>query len=108
MKKGEVWIIELPSKGAREQKGIRPGFIIATTETNMVITIPLTSNLQALKFPNTLRIKNSKQNNLEKDSIALIFQMLSLDKKRFVTKIGNIEQEYMNEIDEIIKKMFKY
>ena len=91
MKKGEIWIIELPSKGAHEQKGIRPGFIIAMTGTNMVITIPLTSNLQALKFPNTIRIKNSNINNLERDSVAMIFQMLSLDKMRFIQKIGELE-----------------
>ena len=56
MKKGEVWILELPSKGGREQKGIRPGFIVAMTNMNMIFTIPLTSNLQALKFPNTIKI----------------------------------------------------
>ncbi|MAH03798.1 hypothetical protein CMI39_03365 [Candidatus Pacearchaeota archaeon] len=108
MKKGEVWILELPSKRGKEQKGIRPGIIIANTKTNMIVTLPLTSNLQALRFPNTLKIKTSKENNLEKDSIALIFQIQSLDKKRFLAKIGIIENKYMTKINNIIKEMFEY
>ena len=59
MKKGEIWILKLPSKGGKEQKGIRPGIIIANTKTSMIVTLPLTSNLQALRFPNTIEIKNS-------------------------------------------------
>jgi len=106
MKKGEIWIIDIPPKGAHEQKGVRPGFIIATTGTNMIITIPLTSNLHSINFPNTLKIKNSETNNLKKDSIALIFQMLALDRRRFIQKVGDIEKEYLNQIDEIIKNMF--
>ena len=35
MKKGEIWVIEFPLKGKREQKGIRPGLIVADTKTGL-------------------------------------------------------------------------
>lgn len=107
MKKAELWVLKLPFKNGREQRGMRPGLVIADTETNMIVVIPLTSNLQALRFPHTLEIKKSKENKLEKDSIALIFQIQSLDKKRFINKIGTLENSYMNQIDKILKKLFQ-
>ena len=56
MKKGEIWLIELPSADGREQVGNRPAIIMA--ETGVVnIVIPLTSNIQALRFPHTIEIK---------------------------------------------------
>ncbi len=107
MKKGEIWIIELPFKNGREQSGTRPCIIISDTKTDMVIVIPLTSNIQALRFPNTLEIKKSLENNLEKDSIALIFHIQSLDKKRFINKVGILEDHYLKKIDELLKKLIE-
>lgn len=86
---------------------MRPGLVIVDTKTNMVLTIPLTSNIQALRFPDTIEIKKSKENKLEKDSIALVFQIQSLDKKRFVNKIGVLEDSYMSQIDKILERLFQ-
>ena len=107
MKLGEIWIVELPVKGGREQKGIRPCIIFSLTGTSMIVVIPLTSNLQALNFPNTLQINKSNKNNLEKNSVALIFQIVSLDKQRFISKIGDLETEFVNEIKINLKNIFE-
>ncbi len=61
--------------------------------------IPLTSNLKALRFDNTLKIIKSEQNKLDKDSIALIFHVQSLDRRKFIMKIGSLEKIYTEEID---------
>lgn len=108
MKKGEIWILDFPSKGAREQRGVRPGLVLADTKTDLIFTIPLTSNVQALRFPNTVEIKKSEVNGLEKDSVALVFQLQSLDKKRFLTKIGEVEKEPMEKIDSELKRLLNY
>ena len=50
----------------------------------MVVIIPLTSSLEILEKPNTLKITSSKQNGLDKDSVALIFQMRALDARRMI------------------------
>ncbi|MEK6874043.1 MAG: type II toxin-antitoxin system PemK/MazF family toxin [Nanoarchaeota archaeon] len=107
MKKGEIWLIKLPEKGGKEQTGIRPGLIISNTKTGMIITIPITSNIQALKFPHTIEVKKSNENGLEKDSILLIFQMQSLDKNRFIHKIGVLDEDCMKNVNEIIKTLIE-
>ena len=108
MKKGELWILDFPSKTEREQAGTRPAIVMADTGTDLALVIPLTSNLQALnKLPNTLRINRSDENNLDKDSIALAFQLQALDKKRFITNIGNLKESYLKEINKILKNLLK-
>ncbi|MEK6792719.1 MAG: type II toxin-antitoxin system PemK/MazF family toxin [Nanoarchaeota archaeon] len=108
MNKGEIWIIDFPSKMGREQSGTRPSIVIGDTGTNLTLVIPLTSNLQALtKLPYTLKINRTNENNLDKDSIALVLQLQTLDKKRFISKIGILEDSYLKEIDEEIKKLLR-
>ena len=108
MNKGEIWIIDFPSKSGREQSGTRPSLVIGDTGTNLALVIPLTSNLQALtKLPYTLKINRSKENNLNKDSVALVLQLQTLDKKRFISRIGVLEESYLGEIDKEIKKLLR-
>ena len=77
MDKGEIWLANLPQWTGREQLGTRPVIIMADTKIGMIIVIPLTSNLKALKYPYTIEMKPSKQNRLDKESAALIFQIKS-------------------------------
>lgn len=106
MERGEIWIVELFSKSGREQEGIRPAIIIADTKTDLVLLIPLTSNLEALKkLPFTIKITKSNNNQLERDSVALVFQLQAIDKKRLKRKTGRLEDSKMNEINTILKKL---
>ena len=60
MEKGEIWIVQLPYREGREQEGKRPAVIIADTKTDIILLMPLTSNLEALKkLPYTIEIKKS-------------------------------------------------
>ncbi len=103
MKKGEIWLVEFPSTDSHEQFGTRPVIIISETEANIVLVIPLTSNLQALRFPHTLEVKPSKLNGLNAVSVGLAFQLRAIDKKRLKTKIGEIESVIMKRIDVLLK-----
>ena len=104
MKKGEIWLVELPSADGREQVGSRPAIIMAETEI-VNIVIPLTSNIQALRFPHTIEIKPSKKNNLSAISVGLVFQIRALDKKRFKNKLGELDDKNLKEVDIMLKKM---
>jgi len=104
MKKGEIWLVELPSADGREQVGSRPAIILAETEVVNII-IPLTSNIQALRFPHTIEIKPSKKNNLDSISVGLVFQIRALDKKRFKSKLGELDEKNLKEADIMLKKM---
>lgn len=105
MKKGEVWIVEIPVVNGHEQSGLRPAIFIADTKTNVAIVIPCTSNLQALRFPFTLRIEPSSRNGLATTSIALILQLRAVDKKRLQKRIGRIESRTLNEFDAIMRTL---
>ncbi len=104
MKKGEIWLVELPSADGREQVGSRPAIIMAETEVVNII-LPLTSNIQALRFPHTIEIKPSKKNNLNSISVGLVFQIRALDKKRFKNKLGELDEKNLKEADTMLKKM---
>jgi len=103
MNKGEVWLVEFPSVDVHEQIGTRPVIILADTKTSICTVIPLTSNLNSLRFPYTTEIKKSELNKLDSDSIALIFHVRAIDKRRLIKKIGFLEKDYINQIDNIIR-----
>jgi|SRR3989344_7532682 len=105
MKKGEIWLVELPSVDGHEQIGKRPAIIISETETNIAIIIPLTSNIQALRFPNVIEVRPSKKNGLGMISVALIFQIRAIDKKRVKSKIGDLGLPILEEVDNNLRKM---
>ena len=107
MRKGEIWLVGLPYWNGKEQGGNRPAVVLADTNEGLLIVIPLTSNLQTLKHSKTLEIKPSEKNCLDTSSVALIFQIRSLDKRRLIHKIGNLEENYIRQIDETIKDLFK-
>jgi len=107
MKKGEIRTIDLPGSYGTDQKGMRPSVIIAQADANIVIVIPFTSNVQALRYKNTLLIEPSLRNGLTVESIALIFQNRAVDKHRILNKIGELEEDYLTEIDEMLANMLK-
>ena len=107
MKKGEICIISLTVGIGHEQYGERPAILISDTNAGIVLVVPLTSNLDALRFPYTLAILPDKKNNLEKKSVALIFHIRAVDKTRILKTIGNIDQDFQKKIDDFLKEMLE-
>ncbi len=105
MENGEIWLVEIPAAGGHEQSGMRPAIILSEVEAGIVIIIPFTSNIQALRFPHTIEVNPSAANGLKSKSIALVFQLRAIDKKRIKNKIGKIEGKIMGKINKMIKEM---
>ena len=105
MKKGEIWIVNVPGLGGHAQQGIRPALIVAAPKLPVVIVIPCTSNLQALRFPHTLRIAASKQNGLTTPSVALAFQLLAIDRRCVQQKIGTLEKPLLAHVDTALREL---
>jgi len=105
MRKGEIWLTDLPQIIGREQLGARPALVIANTQTGLIIVAPLTSNLDTLKYSYVLEIGSSNANGLDKRSVALLFQLRAIDKKRMKHKIGDLEERYLKEIDGKLKEL---
>lgn len=106
MKKGDIFLVALPMTVGHEQTGLRPAIVLSEPMANIISVIPLTSNIQALRFPFTLEINPSKRNGLSSISIALIFHLRSIDTKRFTTRIGELEESTLTKIDSLVKKLF--
>lgn len=105
MNKGEIWLVEFPSTDGREQVGTRPAILISETDFGIAIVVPLTSNIQALRFPHTIEIKPSNKNGLSAISVALTFQVRAIDKKRLKKKIGEIGEGILKELDAGLSKV---
>lgn len=99
--------MELPLASGHEQVGIRPAIVLADTKSPVVIVIPLTSNLQALRFPFTFLVSPSKTNGLDTDSVMLVLHLRAIDRKRLKNKLGLIEKATVKEIDKIIRRLLK-
>jgi len=106
--KGDVLIVDLTISTGREQSGVRPAIAVSGGELpGVVIIIPLTSTLEALRFPNTLAILPAKERGLENQSVALMFHMRSVDKRRVIGIIGKIDVVTRKKIDATLKKMLQ-
>ena len=68
MNHGDVYWVDLPDRGGREQRGRRPAIIWQDTsafaQLPTALIIPLTSRLDALRFPATCRIDPTPANGL--------------------------------------------
>lgn len=107
MKRGEVWLVQLGETCGHEQQGLRPAIILTDTPTSLVLILPLTTNLKALRFPYTIQIEPTKQNGLDTDSVALVFHLRSIDKRRLIKAVGMIEKSVLQKIMNIIKQLFR-
>jgi mRNA interferase MazF len=55
----------------------------------------------------TLWIDPLEQNGLTLTSIAMVFQMRAIDRKRIIRKIGKLETEYLAQVDAAIWQLLK-
>lgn len=112
IKPREIWLVKLSIKSndtiGHETQKTRPCLVIANcSDAKMITVIPFQSNLRVLNLPNTHLIKKSQKNGLKNDSAAVIFQIRSLDYKRFNNLIGTIEKKDLIKIKTLLKDYFK-
>ncbi|KKL56662.1 hypothetical protein LCGC14_2243140 [marine sediment metagenome] len=108
IKSGEIWIVKLSIKAedtiGHETQKTRPCLVIANSQiVKMITVIPLQSNLRVLDLPNTYLIRCNRKNALKNDSVAVIFQLRSLDYKRFRNKTGVLDNNDLNKIKFILR-----
>ena len=111
MARGDVYLVEIPySKGpaGREQAGRRPAVAVQTDDSSSLPTamiIPTTTNLKALQFLHTIKMKPSRKNGFTQTSVLLVFQLRAIDKKRIIKKIGQLEQSYLKQLEKEVRKL---
>ncbi len=106
--KGDVLVVDLTVSSGYEQSGVRPAIAVSSGELpGVMIIVPLTSAMEALRFPNTLAVLPTKDSGLGKESVALIFHIRSIDKRRVMNVIGKIDVTTRKKIDAVLKKMLR-
>jgi len=102
----EVWMVDFMGSKGHEQKGQRPGILFKDLDhVKMAVVIPCTTTQTTSKFPHTHLISATPENGLSEDSVALVFQITTVDKKRLIRKIGRLDSGDINSIAEILRDM---
>lgn len=101
-KKGDIYLAKLDPVVGVEQAGTRPVLVVQSDVVNpllpTVLAAPLTSKLKAGRFLLTVPLP-AKATGLPKDSVVLLFQIRTLDKRRLIRKIGRLSDELIEKVD---------
>ena len=102
MNKGEIWLINLdPTIGAEIRK-TRPAVIVNDDAVGVLplrVVVPLTAWKDRYAIaPWMVRVDPDGINNLDKPSAADAFQVRSVSSRRFVSKIGALSEDRLNEV----------
>lgn len=109
IKRGEIYYADLSPVVGSEQGGIRPVLIIQNDVGNKysptVIAAAITSQQDKTELPTHIRL-NATDSGLQKDSIVLLEQVRTLDKKRLKEKMGMLDINAMNRVDRALSVSF--
>jgi mRNA interferase MazF len=105
VKRGDIFYADLSPVVGSEQGGIRPVIVIQNDVGNKysptVIVAAITSQINKAKLPTHVEI-SSEAYGLNKDSVVLLEQVRTLDKRRLKEKIGHMTDEDMVLVDEAL------
>ncbi|MDF2949340.1 MAG: mazF [Sedimentibacter sp.] len=106
VKRGDVYYADLSPVIGSEQGGVRPVLIVQNDIGNRysptVIVSAITSQINKAKLPTHIEI-SSEDFSLPKDSVVLLEQIRTIDKKRLKEKIGRFDKNLMGEVDDCLK-----
>lgn len=105
VKRGEIFYADLSPVIGSEQGGIRPVIIIQNDIGNRysptVIVAAITSQINKAKLPIHVEI-SSEAYGLNRDSVVLLEQIRTLDKRRLKEKIGHMTADDMKKVDKAL------
>jgi len=102
MRRGDIYYADLRPVIGSEQGGVRPVLIIQNDVGNKhsptVICAAITSKMNKAKLPTHIEL-SSKEYEIVKDSVILLEQLRTIDKKRLKDKVCHLEGSIMKEVD---------
>ena len=105
-KRGDIVLVNFNPWRQKEEVGkIRPAVIISDTiynqESDLIVVIPLTTNL--INNAGALRVRIEKREKLENESDAMIEQIRCISKRRVIEKIGELKKGEIKAIEKGLK-----
>lgn len=109
IKRGDIYYADLSPVVGSEQGGIRPVLIVQNDVGNRysptVIAAAITSRQSKTKLPTHISIE-AEGCGLSKDSVVLLEQVRTLDKRRLKERMGSVDRQAMQEINRALSVSF--
>lgn len=109
IKRGDIYYADLSPVIGSEQGGLRPVLIVQNNIGNKysptVIAAAITSKISKAKLPTHIDVPSSDA-GLAKDSIILLEQIRTIDKKRLKEKMGHLNDATMLSVNNAIEISF--
>ena len=108
VRRGDIYYADLSPVVGSEQGGVRPVLIVQNDVGNRysptVIAAAITSRLSKNPMPTHIDVRAERADRvgLTKDSVILLEQMRTIDKKRLGEKMGHLDEETMTAVDNAI------
>ena len=105
VRRGEIYYADLSPVVGSEQGGMRPVLIVQNDVGNRysptVIAAAITSQQNKARLPTHIEIE-ARTYGLSKNSVVLLEQMRTLDKRRLKEKMGHLDESIMAEVNRAI------
>lgn len=109
VKRGDIYYADLSPVVGSEQGGLRPVLIVQNDVGNRysptVIAAAITSQISKTKLPTHIDVY-AESVGLAKDSVILLEQIRTLDKRRLREKMGHLDDLLMQKVDDAISVSF--
>lgn len=109
IRRGDIYYADLSPVVGSEQGGLRPVLIVQNDIGNRysptVIAAAITSKLTKARLPTHIDVYAGRV-GLAKDSIILLEQIRTLDKRRLREKMGHLDDDSMRRVDHAISVSF--
>ena len=109
VKRGDIFYADLSPVVGSEQGGVRPVLIVQNDTGNRhsptVIAAAITSQTGKAKLPTHIEL-TAVQYGLPKDSVVLLEQIRTLDKRRLREHMGSLDRKLMHRVDTAIAVSF--
>lgn len=106
IKRGELYYADLSPVIGSEQGGVRPVLVVQNDIGNKysptVIAAAITSKLTKAKLPTHIELSGDEF-GLSKDSVILLEQIRTIDKRRLKERIGLLSASVMLKVDTALK-----
>lgn len=109
VKRGDIFYADLSPVVGSEQGGIRPVLIVQNDVGNKYSPTVIAAAITSQKFKNELPTHisvHADECGLAKDSIVLLEQVRTLDKKRLRERMGSLDTSEMNRINKALYVSF--
>lgn len=109
IKRGDIYYADLSPVVGSEQGGMRPVLIVQNDTGNRhsptVIAAAITSQIGKARLPTHIELE-AKTYGLSKDSVVLLEQIRTIDKRRLKERMGKLDTDLMNKVDSAIAVSF--